>query len=237
MSNTDRDIRILYVEDDETIAFLTKDNLEMRGYQITHVTDGIEALEVFNSLEVDLCLVDIMLPRMDGYSLAKEIRKINNEIPILFLTAKSMTEDKIKGLSLGADDYITKPFSIEELALRIEVFLKRRRIEKSKQASKQLIGNLEYDFNNQLVLIADKRFDLTQRENELLNFFFSHVNEIVKREEILKEIWGDDDYFLGRSLDVFISRLRKIFSGTPFIHIENIHGVGFRFAMDETDHV
>ena len=228
MMNTKRTIRILYVEDDETIAFLTKDNLEMRGYSIEHVPDGQKALEIFKAGNFDLCLLDIMLPELDGYSLAGEIRKINPSVPLLFLTAKSMTEDKIRGFSLGGDDFITKPFSIDELVMRIEVFLKRSRIDVNGNQNLISLGSMRFDYSNQLLVINRKETHLTQRENELLYYLLKHADQLVKREDILKDIWGDDDYFLGRSLDVFISRLRKMLTGEPAIHIENIHGVGFR---------
>lgn len=227
--NKFRDIRILYVEDDETIAYLTKDNLELRGYKVDHVPDGVMAMESFESESYDLCLFDIMLPRLDGYTLTSRIREIDPDIPILFLSAKSMTEDKIKGLSLGGDDYITKPFSIDELVLRIEVFLKRRISQISDVQDIYRLANVEYDYPNQLIHIKGKQIKLTQRENDLLKYLFENSNKLIKREDILKSVWGDDDYFLGRSLDVFISRLRKIFNSETAIKIENIHGVGFRF--------
>lgn len=231
MSTSIRNIRILYVEDDETIAYLTKDNLELRGYSVDHVLDGRQALEAFSAHSYDLCLVDIMLPRVDGYTLASEIRKVNAEVPILFLTAKSLTEDKIKGLSLGADDYITKPFSIDELVLRIEVFLKRSAGSEYKNNARVKLGKAEFDSRNQQIWREGKLINLTQRENELLNYLIRYANQLIKREDILKTIWGDDDYFLGRSLDVFISRLRKIFKDENAVTIENVHGVGFRFKI------
>jgi DNA-binding response OmpR family regulator len=229
MTSIRKNVLILYVEDDETIAYLTRDNLELRGYTIDHVPDGRQALEHFRSNIYDLCLVDIMLPELDGYTLAMEIRKLNSSVPILFLTAKSLTEDKIRGLTLGADDYITKPFSIDELVLRIEVFLRRSSMSSDKVVQLIHIGKSEYDFANQTIKIADRKITLTQRENELLKFLIENSNRLIRREEILKNIWGDDDYFLGRSLDVFISRLRKIFRKEPSVEIENVHGVGFRF--------
>ena len=227
-----RQVHILYVEDDETIAFLTRDNLELRGYRLDHVQDGIEALDHFDKNSYDLCLIDIMLPKMDGYSLATRIRQKNRDIPILFLTAKSLTEDKIKGFSLGADDFITKPFSIDELVLRIEVFIKWSKNSVPDRSAIIRLGNAEYDYPNQRIKAAGKDIQLTQRENELLKYLIEHSNHLVKREDILKSIWGDDDYFLGRSLDVFVSRLRKILKSVPEVKIENVHGVGFRFILE-----
>jgi DNA-binding response OmpR family regulator len=232
MMKVSEKVSVLYVEDDETIAFLTKDNLSLRGYHVEHAINGAMALELFLRNTFHICIIDIMLPVMDGWSLAKKIREMDDSVPILFLSAKSLVEDKIKGLSLGADDYITKPFSIEELVLRMEVFLKRSDIRKSDHDTRVRIGNTVIDFENQCVLLPEGKTDLTQRENELLRFMLAQSNRVIRREDILKEIWGDDDYFLGRSLDVFISRLRKILSPEPAIQIENIHGVGFRVVID-----
>lgn len=224
--------KILYVEDDATLAFLTKDNLEQHQYHVQHCSDGEMALEYFRKESFDLCLLDIMLPKKDGFELAEAIRKINTHIPIIFLSAKTLKEDRIKGLRLGADDYLVKPFSIEELLLKIEVFLQRSR--KSTQTKKEQyhLGKYAFDTKNYLLWNSTEKIKLTQREAELLKYFLDHKNVILKREEILKALWGNDDYFMGRSLDVFISRLRKILIHQNNITIENIHGIGFRF-MDE----
>lgn len=227
--------RILYVEDDETIAFLTKDNLELRGFEVDHVRDGAVAIEHFRTGQYDLCLVDIMLPELDGYTFLCRIRELNANIPVLLLTAKSLTEDKIKGFNLGADDYITKPFSIDELVLRIEVFLKRSKTFSEPKSNLIQIGDTEYSYEDQRLIIKGQKVKLTQRENELLSFLMNHTNQLIKREDILNSVWGDDDYFLGRSLDVFISRLRKIFKDESTIQIENVHGVGFRFVTVSED--
>lgn len=226
-------IAILYVEDDETIAYLTKDNLTLRGYNVEHAGDGETAYKLFQQRKFHLCIIDIMLPVMDGWTLATKIRKIDSVVPILFLSAKSLVEDKIKGLSIGGDDYITKPFSIDELVLRIEVFLKRSNIQSSLPETTIKMGNITIDFKNQCINLSDRKIELTQRENELLRFLIGQANRVVKREEILKEVWGDNDYFLGRSLDVFISRLRKILAPEPSIQIQNIHGVGFRLMIEK----
>ncbi len=222
---------LLYVEDDESLGFVTRDNLELQGYTITHCTDGKTALETFRSQSFDLCVLDVMLPEMDGFTLAREIRKFDTQIPIIFLTAKSMKEDRIQGLKLGADDYLTKPFSIEELILKIEVFLRRRNIAAPEKAPNYRLGRYEFDYPN-LTLSGDGRSEtLTQREADLLRFFLEAPNKVIKRSEILEKLWGEDDYFLGRSLDVFISRLRKYLSQDESLKIENIHGVGFRLKM------
>lgn len=223
--------KILYAEDDETIAFLTQDSLESQ-YQVVHCSNGEEALQAFKNEKFDICLFDIMMPKMDGFELASEIRKLNAEIPILFISAKTLKEDRIKGLKIGADDYLIKPFSIEELMLKIEIFLKRSQKKTATENLIYKIGNSQFDTNNYTVTSQNNTVSLTQREAELLNFFFEHKNTVLKREEILKALWGEDDYFMGRSLDVFISRLRKIFAEDDAVKIENLHGIGFKFRVD-----
>ena len=219
---------LLYVEDDISLSFVTRDNLELRGYQITHCEDGKAALEAFRNENFSLAILDVMLPEMDGFTLAEEIRKYDTEIPIIFLTAKSLKEDRLHGLRIGADDYLTKPFSIEELILKIEVFLKRSKINGPPTATKHQLGDYEFDYNNlELRYHGDARI-LTQREADLLHYFAERPNQVLKRGDILETIWGEDDYFLGRSLDVFISRLRKYLKADEQLRIENIHGVGFR---------
>lgn len=223
--------KILYVEDDKTLAFLTQDHLESKGFSVIHCEDGLQAFEAFQNQDFDLCILDIMLPKLDGFQLAEKIRSVNTHIPILFLSAKTLKEDRIHGLKLGADDYLVKPFSIEELVLKMEVFLKRSvKVENNSNSSTLLIGKYELDASNFLLKFQDERINLTQREADVLSFMAQRKNQILKREEILKAIWGEDDYFMGRSLDVFISRLRKILSVEPRVQIENIHGVGFRFS-------
>ena len=192
--------RILYVEDDETLSFVTSDNLSLNGYDVVHCLDGESALIAFGNGHFDLCLLDVMLPKKDGFTLASDIRKKNPEIPILFLTAKSMKEDRITGLKLGADDYITKPFSIEELILKIEVFLKRKFIN-IKQANKFTIGKLTFDYKNLTISAGDSEKTLTQREADLLKLLIENKNNVIKREEILERVWGQNDYFLGRSME------------------------------------
>lgn len=222
------DKHILYVEDDETLAFVTKDNLENHGYKVTHYGNGIDALAGFKRYSFDLCVLDIMLPQMDGFTLAEKIRKEDEQIPILFLSAKSMNEDRIKGFKIGGDDYITKPFSIEELILKIEVFLKRNLINKEEELSFYSIGKYEFHYDALTLVYNDNSRSLTQREADLLQYFARNQNKILKRPDILITVWGEDDYFLGRSLDVFISRLRKYLKDDSDTEIENIHGVGFR---------
>lgn len=225
--------KILYAEDDETLAFLTKDNLEQNGYEVHHCSDGALCIEKFQKKNFDICIFDIMMPKMDGFELAEAIRKVNSDIPIIFLSAKTLKEDRIKGLRLGADDYLVKPFSIEELVLKIEVFLKRSQKNKAQEQQFYKVGNYQFDPTNFLVFNSNEKINLTQRESELLKLFLDNKNKVLKREEILKALWGNDDYFLGRSLDVFISRLRKILVNEKNITIENLHGIGFKFSISE----
>jgi len=222
--------KILYVEDDPNLAFATKDNLEQYDYDVVHASDGIEALEIFGKEHFDICVLDIMLPKMDGFTLAENIRQSDSQVPILFLTARALQEDKIKGLKLGADDYITKPFSIEELKLRIDVFLRRSKSSDSTPVKPESgrVGKYTFDFQKLTLSINGSTQSLTFREAEVLKYLADRPDQVIRRDDLLKAIWGDDDYFMGRSLDVFISRLRKYLSADPDIKIDNIHGVGFR---------
>ena len=224
--------KILYTEDDETLAFLTKDNLEQNNYEVVHCIDGKSGLETFKKESFDICIFDIMMPKMDGFELASEIRKIDLDVPIIFLSAKTLKEDRIKGLRLGADDYLVKPFNIEELMLKIEIFLKRSQRNITVEKSIYEIGKYQFDTKNFILFNDDEKIGLTQREAELLKLFLDNKNSVLKREQILTSLWGTDDYFMGRSLDVFISRLRKILSNEKGISIENLHGIGFRFSIE-----
>lgn len=226
-----KQFKILYTEDDETLAFLTKDNLEQNNYEVIHCSDGKLGLETFKKENFDICIFDIMMPKMDGFELATEIRKANTDIPIIFLSAKTLKEDRIKGLRLGADDYLVKPFSIEELLLKIEIFLKRSQKSIPSEKSVYEIGKYQFDINNFILFNESEKITLTQREAELLRLFLDNKNSVLKREQILTSLWGTDDYFMGRSLDVFISRLRKILANESGISIENLHGIGFRFSV------
>lgn len=223
--------KILYVEDDPNLGFVTKDNLELEGYEIVHFQDGKDAWKSFSKEKYDLCLLDVMLPELDGFSLAEKIRKQNLQVPIIFLTAKTMQEDRITGLKIGGDDYVTKPFSIEELSLRIKIFLKRKEVSKVVSGvGNWQIGTYIFDYQQLSLQSATKTEQLTHREAEVLKFLCERKNQVIKRDEILTAIWGRDDYFLGRSLDVFVTRLRKMLADDASIKIENVHGIGFRFA-------
>ena len=223
--------KILYAEDDATLAFLTKDNLEQNNYEVFQFSDGKSCLENFKKQNFDICILDIMMPKMDGFELATEIRKLNSEIPIIFLSAKTLKEDKLKGLRLGADDYLLKPFSIEELILKIEIFLKRSHKFSKIENTIYQVGKYLFEPKSYILKTNNEQISLTERESELLKYFLDNKNTVLKREQILKQIWGDDDYFMGRSLDVFISRLRKILLDEKNISIENLHGIGFRFSI------
>ncbi len=221
---------LLYVEDDATLSFVTRDNLSLQGYKITHCEDGEQALEMIKNEEFDLCILDVMLPQVDGYTLAKEIRKKDIDVPIIFLTAKSLKEDKIHGLKLGADDYLTKPFSIEELLLKIEIFLRRSKITQPLEKTSTTLGKYQFNYANLSLIMGEESRQLTQKEADLLQLFAGSPNEVLKRATILERLWGENDYFMGRSLDVFISRLRKYLKKDEQLKIENIHGVGFKFV-------
>ncbi len=223
--------KILYAEDDQTLAFLTKDNLEQNRFEVHHFSNGFLCLESFKKENFDICILDIMLPKMDGFELATQIRKLNTNIPIIFLSAKTLKEDRIKGLKIGADDYIVKPFSIEELVLKIDIFLKRSQKNMEPINTVYQVGKYNFDTENYQLFNEKKKINLTQRESELLKLFLENKNIVLKREQILTSLWGDDDYFMGRSLDVFISRLRKILKEENKILIENLHGIGFRFSV------
>lgn len=223
--------RILYVEDDETLAFLTADNLEQH-FEVIHCNNGAAAFQKFCDEDFDLCVLDIMLPDMDGFEIATEIRKRNEEVPIIFLSAKTMKEDRIKGLRLGADDYLVKPYSIEELILKIEIFLNRSHKVVEKSNKTYIIGSFEFEYENYFLKSNKKEITLTEREAALLKLFLDNTNTVLKREKILTSLWGNDDYFSGRSLDVFISRLRKILKEETNVKIENIPRVGFKMVID-----
>jgi len=220
---------LLYVEDDESLSFVTRDNLELQGYRITWCADGQKALQALQNGRFDLCILDVMLPEVDGFALARHIRQADPHVPILFLTAKSLKDDRLKGLRIGADDYITKPFSIEELILKVEVFLKRNKITAPRAGREQIaLGQFLFDHRNLSLRLGEEERQLTQKEADLLRLLAEHAGQVLKRSTILERVWGEDDYFLGRSLDVFISRLRKYLREDPGLRIETIHGVGFR---------
>ena len=225
---------VLLVEDDSALSYIVKDNLEQHQYRVEVAEDGLSALEMFRKNNYAIILLDVMLPKMDGFALAKEIRKTDEQVPIIFLTARSMTEDKITGLTLGGDDYVTKPFSMEELLLKIRIFLKRSTVSNAHQAKPETdIGDYVFIEEELLLKHPLQERRLTLKEAELISLFASNINTVLSRDDILNRVWGSNDYFLGRSLDVFISRLRKYFSHDPHIRIVNLHGIGFRFTVKQ----
>ncbi len=226
-------MRILLVEDDLNLGLVIADHLRTQDYEVISAEDGAEGLVKFNEEQFNLCILDVMLPVLDGFSLAKDIRKINKDIPILFLTAKSMTEDKIKGFESGGDDYLTKPFSIQEFELRVKALLRRSKSEPVTEEMTYAIGAYRYDVENQVLNINQTHKTLTKKEAQILKILFKHKNQVISREIILKGVWGQDDYFVGRSLDVFITKLRKYFAEDERIVISNLHGVGFKFEVPE----
>lgn len=226
-------ISILIVEDDNNLGTVVRDYLTLSGYQVDLAENGDLGWEAFNRRKYDLCVLDVMLPKKDGFALAAMIRGQDEIVPILFLTAKASQEDIIKGLRIGADDYIVKPFNIEVLVLRIDVFIKRsKHVGQSKSVFQ--MGKYIFDHKNLSLSIDGKTRNLTQKEADLLRNLHLHQGKVLKREEILNAVWEDYDYFTGRSLDVFISKLRKYLKDDPAIEIQNLHGVGFRLAIDPT---
>lgn len=220
---------ILFAEDDYNLGFMTKTGLEDAGFQVTWCQNGEEAWRSYK--DQDICLIDIMMPKMDGFSLAAKIREKNEFVPVLFLTAKSREEDRLKGFEIGGDDYISKPFSMKELVYRLQVFLKRRALETLAETKNTIsFGDSSFDFDNLTLKVKGLEKSLTQREGELLQMLVSKPNELIKREDILVKVWGANDYFMGRSLDVFISRLRKYLKEDESVEIKNHHGVGFLFC-------
>ncbi len=221
--------RILLVEDDPSLGFVIKDNLAHKGYEVTLCSDGEEGFTTFQKGQFDICIFDVMMPKKDGFSLAQAVREKNKQVPILFITAKSMLEDKIAGFHAGGDDYIVKPFSMEELDLRIEVFLKRSAVVVTETSF--TVGDYIFDCSTLTLQHSMGTKTLTQKEAEVLKLLCANKERVMKREEILTSVWGDDDYFMGRSLDVFISKLRKYLKEDPRVEIVNYHGVGFRLEV------
>jgi DNA-binding response OmpR family regulator len=229
--------KILLVEDDPNLSLVLQDYLEMMNYDITLCRNGKEGLEFFQNSKFNLCILDIMMPVMDGFTLAEEIKKINEAVPIVFLTAKSLKEDRIKGFRLGCDDYIMKPFSTEELSLRIQAILKRCMTQAAAVKEEEpiyQIGKFLFDHKNMILRIDDKEKVLTRKENALLKLLYENRNKLLTRETALKSVWGNDDYFIGRSMDVFITKLRKYLQEDPSILITNVHGTGFKLEVKES---
>jgi two-component system, OmpR family, response regulator len=225
---------ILLVEDDPNLSDVLKDYLELLDYKVMPAADGETGLETFKKNSINLCILDVMLPRMDGFTLAIAIRELNSEVPIIFLTARGQMEDRIAGFKAGCDDYVAKPFSSEELSLRIEAILKRCRTSfASAPGEEYQVGMYLFDASNLELKYGETKHNLTPKEAALLRLLCQHMNTLLPREKALREIWGDDDYFIGRSMDVFIAKLRKYLKDDPRVAIVNVHGAGFRLEVQQ----
>jgi DNA-binding response OmpR family regulator len=223
-------IKILLAEDDENLGTLLKEYLNAKEYDTHLFPDGAKALEAFREEEYDMCIIDIMMPRMDGFTLAREIRKFNNTTPFIFLTAKTLQEDVLEGFSIGADDYITKPFSMEELLYRIKAILRRSSPEEESEKNREIykIGKYQFDANKQILAINGNSRKLTTKESELLKLLCDNKNRMLDRNYALRTIWEDDSYFNARSMDVYITKLRKYLKEDESVQILNVHGKGYK---------
>ncbi len=222
--------RILLVEDDTSLGFVIAEQLKQEGYQVVLCTNGVDGQIRFTEESFHLCIFDVMMPKKDGFTLAKDIRAVNQEVPILFLTAKSLTEDKVAGFNAGGDDYLTKPFSVDELSVRVKALLKRVNIQD--EPEKKVLSIASYTFDTENYTLKHPEFEktLTKKEALVLKMLCQFENNVVPRETILTTVWGQDDYFAGRSMDVFITKLRKYLAHDPAISIANIHGIGFKLT-------
>ncbi|SFB51195.1 response regulator transcription factor [Algoriphagus aquimarinus] len=226
--------KLLVVEDDPNLGDILQEYLEMKGYEPTLCRDGEEGWNKFKKGKFDLCLLDIMMPKKDGFTLAKEIKKVEENLPILFLTAKNQKDDIIEGLKIGADDYLTKPFSMEELLLRVNAILRRtHKNEEINPLKVYSFGGFVLHYDEQLLDGPKGRHKLTSKENELIRLLASEINNLVNRSHALKQIWGDDSYFNARSMDVYLSKIRKILKDDPKVQIITVHGEGFKLIVSE----
>ena len=228
-------IKILLCEDDENLGMLLREYLQAKGYSTVLCPDGEQGFKEFTKNKYDIAVLDVMMPKKDGFTLAQDIRQANADLPIIFLTAKTLKEDILEGFNIGADDYITKPFSMEELVFRVEAILRRVRGKKTKESTLYHIGKFVFDTQKQLLTIGDQQTKLTTKENELLALLCSHANEILQRDFALKTIWIDDNYFNARSMDVYITKLRKHLKDDDQIEIINIHGKGYKLIVPNQD--
>lgn len=228
-------LKILLCEDDENLGMLLREYLQAKGYAAELCPDGEAGYKAFLKEKFDICVLDVMMPKKDGFTLAQEIRQANADIPIIFLTAKTLKEDILEGFKIGADDYITKPFSMEELVKRVEAILRRVKGKKNHESTKYKIGKYMFDTQKQLLTIGQKQTKLTTKENELLSLLCSHANEILKRNDALRTIWIDDNYFNARSMDVYITKLRKHLKDDDQVEIINIHGQGYKLIIPDED--
>ncbi|SFT89525.1 DNA-binding response regulator, OmpR family, contains REC and winged-helix (wHTH) domain [Lishizhenia tianjinensis] len=224
--------KILLCEDDTSLGFIIADQLKSLGYDVHLASDGKEGFKAFNEDHFHLCIFDVMMPKKDGFMLARDVRKVNADVPILFLTAKSMTEDKIEGFKAGGDDYLTKPFSHEELQFRVKALLKRVNVDVEEEEEHLVkLGSYTYDKDNYMLTHPEFEKKLTKKEAQILAMLCKFKNQVLPREIVLNAVWGQDDYFVGRSLDVFITKLRKYLSQDQKVSIENVHGIGFKLEI------
>ena len=221
-------LHILLCEDEESLGMLVREYLQAKGYDAELYLDGEAGYKAFVKGKYDMCLLDVMMPKMDGFTLARELRSINSEVPIMFLTAKNLKDDILEGFKLGADDYLTKPFSMDELVYRMEAILRRVKARSRQMATRYQLGRFTFDTQRQLLSIDDKSTKLTTKESELLTMLCTHMNDILERDLALKTIWIDDNYFNARSMDVYITKLRKHLKDDPNVEINNVHGKGYR---------
>ena len=224
-------LHILLCEDEESLGMLVRDYLQAKGYDAELYLDGEAGYKAFVKGEYDMCLLDVMMPKMDGFTLARELRMINSEVPIMFLTAKNLKDDILEGFKLGADDYLTKPFSMDELVYRMEAILRRVKARNKQMAVRYQLGRFVFDTQRQLLTIGDKSTKLTTKESELLTMLCTHMNDVLERDLALKTIWIDDNYFNARSMDVYITKLRKHLKDDPNVEINNVHGKGYRLVV------
>ncbi|NCA79484.1 MAG: response regulator transcription factor [Sphingobacteriia bacterium] len=224
-------LKILLCEDDESLGMLLNEYLQAKGFDATLFPDGEAGYKAFTSDSYDLCILDVMMPKKDGFSLAQDIRKLNSNVPIVFLTAKTLKEDVLEGFKIGADDYVMKPFSMEELLFRIEAILRRISIKKSRVTNDYKLGKFTFDTQKQLLIINGKTVKLTTKECELLTLLAQNANNILERNYALKTIWVEDNYFNARSMDVYITKLRKLLTDDPDVEVINIHGKGYKLII------
>lgn len=224
-------VKILLCEDDENLGMLLNEYLQTKGFETELCLDGEAGYKAFTNNSYDFCILDIMMPKKDGFSLAQDIRKLNSNVPILFLTAKTLKEDVLEGFKIGGDDYVTKPFSMEELLYRIEAILRRVCVKKSRITSEYKLGKFTFDTQKQLLIIDGKVTKLTTKECELLTMLAQNANNILERNYALKTIWVEDNYFNARSMDVYITKLRKLLKDDPNVEIINIHGKGYKLII------
>lgn len=223
--------KILLCEDDESLGMLLREYLQAKDYNVTLAPDGEAGYQLFTNEKFDLCILDVMMPKKDGFTLAQDIRKINGIVPIVFLTAKSLKEDVLEGFRIGADDYITKPFSMEEMLLRIEAIMRRISGKRNKNGSEFKLGSMTFDIQKQTLTTEKGIVKLTTKECELLDLLVQNANSILERNYALKTIWVEDNYFNARSMDVYITKLRKIIKDDPEVEIINIHGKGYKLVI------